>query len=162
MTTPLALVFVNGAAPAVNATNLNLLVTATNGAISDAATEAATARANEVVTNVFSYSGTLVVVAGKSRVYNDSGRALTITATRASVGTAPTGAAVIVTIDMNGISICATTPANRPTIAVGTFTAAGGTPDTTAWAAGAYLSVDIAQVGSTVAGADLTVQVSAK
>ena len=155
---------VQSAAATDATTKANAVTTTSIGAATAAAltAEAATARAAEVVTNVFSYTGALIVVAGKSRVYNDSGRALTITATRASVGTAPTGAAVIVTIDKNGTSIHATTPANRPTIAVSTFTAAGGTPDTTAWAAGEYLSVDIAQIGSTIAGADLTVQVTAK
>lgn len=48
MTTPLSLVFVNGAAPAINGVNLNLIVTATNGAISDAAAAATTASAAAV------------------------------------------------------------------------------------------------------------------
>ena len=113
------------------------------------------------VTNVFSSTGTLIVAAGKSRVYNDSGRTLTILATRASVGTAPTGATLIVDINKGGTTIF-TTQTARPTIALSGFTAAGGTPAVTAWANGEYLTVDIDQVGSTVAGADLTVQVLAQ
>jgi hypothetical protein len=51
-----------------------------------------------------------------------------------------------------------TTQANRPTITAGGNTATG-VPDVTAWNAGEYLTVDISQVGSTTAGANLTVTV---
>jgi hypothetical protein len=106
----------------------------------------------------FSSDGTLAVATGKHRIYNDTGVTLTITGTRASVGTAPTGATLIVDVTKNGTTIF-TTQANRPTIAISGFTAVGGTPQVTAWAAGEYLTVDVDQVGSSVAGADLTVQV---
>jgi hypothetical protein len=107
----------------------------------------------------FSYTGVLTVYTGTARLYNDSGRTLTISSVRASVGTAPTGASVIVDVNKNGTTIF-TTQSARPTIAASGFTATG-TPAVTTWAAGDYLTVDIDQIGSTVAGADLTVTVVA-
>ncbi|HEY5695517.1 MAG TPA: hypothetical protein VIQ80_01650 [Candidatus Saccharimonadales bacterium] len=81
----------------------------------------------------------------------------TIVGTRLMVGTAPTGANLILDIKKNGTTIY-TTQANRPTIVAGaTSGGPGAAPDVTALAAGDYLTVDIAQVGSTVPGADLTV-----
>jgi hypothetical protein len=103
----------------------------------------------------FSSTGTLTVKTGAARYYLEATWA--IVKVRASVGTAPTGAAVIVDVNKNGTTIF-TTQANRPTIAVGANTATG-TPQVTALAAGDYLTVDIDQIGSTVAGSDLTVQV---
>ena len=111
-------------------------------------------------TFLFSADGDQSVTTGQHRVYNDTGQALTISSTRASVGTAPTGAALIVDVRKNGSTIF-TTRANRPTVSAGGFTAVGGTPNVTAWGVGEYLTVDVNQVGSTVAGADLTVQVIA-
>jgi hypothetical protein len=111
-----------------------------------------------VVVTPYSYSGTLVVTTGKFRWYNDTGRTLTITAVRASVGTVPAGTAVIVDVNKNGVTVY-TTQANRPTIAIGGTTATANNPDAASVAAGDYLTVDIDQIGSTTAGADLTVTV---
>lgn len=102
--------------------------------------------------------GTVAVGTGKARLYNDSGRTLTILSTRASVGTAPTGASLIVDANLNGTTIF-TTQSKRPTIATGTFTDQGEVPDDTTWAAGEYLTFDVDQVGSTIAGAELVVTV---
>lgn len=104
----------------------------------------------------FGVSGTLVVGVGTVRFYFN--RAVTVTNVRVSVGTQPTGASVIVDVNKNGTTIF-TTQGNRPTIAVSTNLDATSTPDVTAFAAGDYLTVDIDQVGSTIAGADLSVQV---
>lgn len=65
--------------------------------------------------------------------------------------TAPTGASLIVDINKNGTTIF-TTQANRPEIAIGEHSDDSGTPNITALAAGDRLSVDIDQVGSTIAG----------
>lgn len=105
----------------------------------------------------FSQSGTVSVKTGTQRLYNDTGRTLTIQKVRATLGTAPTGATFIADINKNGTTIFTTT-GNRPTIAISGNTATG-VPDVTSWADGEYLTVDIDQVGSTVAGADLVVQV---
>jgi hypothetical protein len=47
----------------------------------------------------------------------------------------------------------------RPTIVDGALLSAAATPDVTTVAAGDLLSVDIDQVGSSIAGSDLTVVV---
>lgn len=104
-------------------------------------------------------SGALTVAAGTSRIYNDTGRTLTITGIRASVGTAPTGAAILVDVNKNGTTLF-TTQGNRPTIAISGNTSGKVTnADVTSLASGDYLTVDVDQIGSTVAGADLVVQV---
>lgn len=108
----------------------------------------------------FSVPGGLGTSVGAARIYNDTGQAMTIESVRASVGTAPSGAQVIVDVNLNGVTIF-TTQANRPTIAIGGNTNKA-TPAVTSWPDGGYLTVDIDQVGSTVAGADLVVQVRAK
>lgn len=105
----------------------------------------------------FSISGAAYVTAGQGRVYIKSSR--TITRVRASVGTAPTGASLIVDVLKNGTSIYSGTPANRPTIAAGSYTALGGTPTTTTFVSGDYITVSVVQIGSGVAGSDLTVSI---
>lgn len=81
----------------------------------------------------------------------------TILGVTAAVGTAPTGASLIMDVNKNGTTIFST-QGNRPTIAVSTnATSTEPTPNTTAIAAGDYLTTDIDQIGSTVAGSDLTV-----
>lgn len=103
---------------------------------------------------LFSRQGPLTVLAGTHRYYVESNA--TISTVRAAVGTAPTGTSLIVDVNKNGTTIYGT-QANRPTIAVSANTATGGTASVTSLAAGDYLTVDIDQVGSTVAGSDLTV-----
>lgn len=105
----------------------------------------------------FSVSGAAYVTAGQGRVYIESSR--TITRVRASVGTAPTGASLIVDVLKNGTSIYSGSPANRPTITAGTYTALGGTPTTTTFVSGDYITVSVVQIGSSVAGSDLTVSI---
>lgn len=106
----------------------------------------------------FSISGALTVQTGAHRIYNDTGVPLTIRSVRASVGTAPTGAAIRVDVNKNGTSIF-TTQGNRPNIAVSTFTSKVTNMDVTSIADGEYLTVDVDVIGSTVAGSDLTVAV---
>jgi hypothetical protein len=83
---------------------------------------------------------------------------LTIVKVKAHVKTAPTGATLIVDVNKAGTTIF-TNQANRPTIAIGATDDDSGTPDVTALAEGNVLSIDIDQIGSTVAGADLTLEV---
>jgi hypothetical protein len=102
----------------------------------------------------FAFAGPLIVVTGTSRCRFPM--AATIIGVSAACGTAPTGASVKVDVHKNGTTIY-TTQGNRPDIAVSTNAASETTPDVTAMAAGDYLTVDVDQVGSTIAGADLTV-----
>jgi len=83
---------------------------------------------------------------------------LTIVKVKLVVKTAPTGAAIIVDVNKAGTTIF-TNQANRPTIAIGATSGDSGTPDVTALAEDDKITVDIDQVGSTVAGANLTVEV---
>lgn len=108
---------------------------------------------------VYTISGTLSTSTGALRLYNHSASAWGLSLIYISVGTAPTGASIIVDVLINGTSIFNVTPANRPEIAASAYTGVSGVPDTKSIAAGEYFTVDVTQVGSTVAGADLTVQI---
>lgn len=103
----------------------------------------------------WSMSGTLSVAAGGLGFRAPI--ALEIQHARLSVSTAPTGADLIVDINKNGTTMF-TTQANRPRIAAGAYTESATTaPDVVSVAAGDRLTVDIDQVGSTVAGSNLVV-----
>lgn len=106
----------------------------------------------------FSRSGALTVGTGSADFMFPY--AVTILGISASVTTAPTGASVILDVDKNGTTIF-TNQANRPTIAASaTATASEVTNmDVTSFAAGDKIRVNIDQIGSTVAGSNLTVVV---
>ena len=87
--------------------------------------------------------------------------ALTLTKVRLVVDTAPTGANLIVDVHTGtgaGTTIF-TTQANRPTIVAGSKTGVSVAPDVTSIAEGDEFSVYIDQVGSSVAGSDLTIEI---
>jgi hypothetical protein len=109
---------------------------------------------------IWSKQGTLVVGTGVLRIYNDTGKTLTFVKVRISVGTAPTGATIIVDVNKNGTTIF-TTQGGRPVIAISGNTGTSTAMDVTTLADGDYLTVDIDQIGSTIAGSDLTIQVLA-
>lgn len=80
--------------------------------------------------------------------------AMTLTDVRLSVLTAPTGAAILVDVNEGGSTIFST----RPSIAISSKTSVGGTPaviSDAALADDAEITVDIDQVGSTIAGVGL-------
>lgn len=84
-------------------------------------------------------------------------RAGTIVKVFAYAKTAPTGAALIFDINKNGTSIWNTTPANRIQIAAGANSGTQTSFDTTSLAEGDTITIDIDQIGSTVAGQDITI-----
>ena len=84
--------------------------------------------------------------------------ACTITNVRATVGAAPTGASLILDLHKGGTTLF-TTQANRPTITAGSYTDLTSTPDVTAIAKDDYLQLYCDQVGATVPGSDLHVQI---
>lgn len=86
---------------------------------------------------------------------------LTITKVYVNVKTAPTDADLIIDINKNGTSIWNSTQANRATISDGATSGTQTSFDTTSLSEGDILTLDIDQIGSTVAGADLTVVVKA-
>ena len=73
--------------------------------------------------------------------------------------TGPTGADAIFDIAKNGTSIWNSTQANRIKITAGGTTGSQTSFDTTAVAAYDILTIDIDQVGSIIAGQDITIQV---
>lgn len=91
-------------------------------------------------------------------------KGLTITKVYAYVKTVPTGASLIFDINLNGTSIWNATQANRITIpaADADGKATQTSFDTTALAEENILTLDVDQVGSTVAGADATVTIKTK
>lgn len=82
----------------------------------------------------------------------------TITGVSVAAGTAPTGGASTITVDVNvaGTTIY-TTQANRPAIAVGAFSAVGGAAAANTFTAGQVVTVDIDAVGSTEPGRNVSV-----
>lgn len=107
----------------------------------------------------FTYAGTLAV--GSMVVRLHAPVAGTITNVTATVNTAPTGANLIIDIHKAGVTIF-TTQANRPTIIAGNNDDLSSTPDVTSFNADDLFTCDIDQVGSTIAGADLIVQIRYK
>lgn len=105
----------------------------------------------------FSKQGALTTTTGASRLPIDG--ACTIVGTRLMVGTAPTGADIVIDVNKNGSTIY-TTQANRPRITAGQNSGGPGVaPNVTSLAAGDYVTVDVDQVGAAVAGSDLTVTI---
>ena len=102
----------------------------------------------------FSVAGDLTTKTGAHRIYLEGDYA--IESVRASVGTPSSGTNVIVDINRNGSTIYGT-QANRPSIATASYTALGGAYSNGVFSANDYLMVDVDQVGSVAAGADLTV-----
>ena len=102
--------------------------------------------------------GVLEVGAGAAKIYNLTGAEMTITRVHLAVGTAPSGAAIIVDVNIGGTTIF-TTQSNRPQIAAAGTSGESTTIEAGTLANGAYLTVDIDQVGSGPAGADLVVSI---
>ena len=85
--------------------------------------------------------------------------AVTLTKMRLVINTGPTGANLIVDIHTGtgaGTTIF-TTQGNRPTITDGSLTGVSVAPDVTAIAEAVEFSVYVDQIGSTIAGSDLTI-----
>ena len=95
----------------------------------------------------YNYDGTLVVNTGSKRLYMV--RAGTFGTFDMYVKTAPSGAALTVTVNKNGSSI------GTGTIADGATSGTGQSLSPTSFSAGDYLTVDITQIGSSTAGEDL-------
>lgn len=108
----------------------------------------------------FAILGDLTVASGVFRIYNLTGAALTISKVHIAVNTAPTGATILADVNENGTTIF-TTQGNRPSIAISAFTGETTTIDADSWDDENYVQVDVDQIGSTIAGADLTVTIVA-
>jgi hypothetical protein len=145
------------AAPSTPSTGLVELYAKSDGLVyakDDAGNEYLLTHAVEAY--AWSMEGVITTKTGALRVYCEF--AGVIESVRASVSVAPTGASILVDINKNGTTIYGT-QGNRPTIAASGFTGVGGTASGATVAAGDYITVDIDQIGSTVAGSNLTVVV---
>jgi hypothetical protein len=85
--------------------------------------------------------------------------AMTVTSVRASVGTAPTGSTLIVDINENGTSILSTKLSIDATEKTSTTAATPAVLSDSALADDAEITIDIDQIGSTIAGAGLKVTI---
>jgi hypothetical protein len=83
----------------------------------------------------------------------------TIRSITTAVTTAPTGAALVCDVNVAGTTVF-TTQANRPSIAATEFSDNSAAVQAGTFAAGDVISVDVDQVGSTIAGANLSVLVT--
>jgi hypothetical protein len=99
------------------------------------------------------FSGPLIAKTGSLRWYPEA--ACTLVSCTAFVGTAPTGAALVVDVNKNGTSVLA----SPLSVAAGTNSSSVTTPTTTAMTATDYLIFDIDSIGSTEPGRDLTIRV---
>lgn len=124
----------------------------------DNTVSAAVAAVPRYIPATFSATGALSTFTGASRFICPV--ACQLASVTASVGTAPTGLALIVDVDKNGTTIFGT-QANRPTIPISLNSVI--TPSTaatvTSFAAGDAITVDLDQIGSGTAGSDLQVTV---
>jgi hypothetical protein len=107
---------------------------------------------------VFTVESAVAISTGALRIYNCLGKTATISEVFLSAGTAPTGAALIVDVNLDGTTIF-TTQSNRPQIAADANTGNTTTIEVASWQDGHYLTMDVDQVGSGTAGSDLTVHV---
>lgn len=107
---------------------------------------------------LFTREGVLTATAGTIKVPNHTGRALTIAGVYLDVTTVPSGSAIIVDINKNGTTIF-TNQAHRPQIADGASSGNTIDIDVPTWADNEFLTMDVDQIGSVVAGADLTASI---
>lgn len=110
----------------------------------------------DTVPFIFSSAGAQTVKTGPSKVPLLGGG--TIVAVKGYLNTAPTGATFIVDVNKNGTTIYGT-QANRPTWSVSANAATVGAHSVTTYANNDVLSVDVDQIGSSIAGSDLVVVV---
>lgn len=108
-------------------------------------------------TFVFTVIGTLTTGTNQTPVLIVPS-SLTIEKAYALVKTAPTGADLIIDINVGGTSIWNVTQANRLTISAGDTTGTQTSFDTTSLSENDQLTLDLDQIGSTVGGESLTVE----
>lgn len=100
---------------------------------------------------------TTALTTGTAKVTFRMPFAMTLTAVRASVTTAPTGSTIIVDINEGGVSILSTKLSIDATEKTSTTAASAAVISDTDLADDAEITIDIDQVGSTIAGAGLKV-----
>lgn len=157
LTTPLS--GANIAAGAIDSAHLAAGVVGPTQLAAGAVGLAALANPNAYQTITFFVGGAQTT--GNTKAGAIVGVAGTIVDVRAYLDTAPTGSSFIVDVNKNGTTLF-TTAANMPTIAASANASSTTLPDITAVAAGDRLTIDVDQIGSTVAGSGLYVTVTIK
>jgi hypothetical protein len=138
----------------VDATGLNVV-----GAITDDGVAVSLAGHSHTLVFPFCTTGTLAVTTDTTALRFRLPFAIVVTGVYATVSTCPTGADIIVDVHKDGTTLF-TTQGLRPVIAATAYdSGAVDVPDVTACAADTYLTVNVDQIGSTIAGANLTVGV---
>lgn len=110
----------------------------------------------------FERSGTVATGALPKRFVNGGQTPLVVQRVQTAVGTAPTGAALAVDVKINGTSVF-NAAGDRASIAASQTRGEAvptKTGDDIVLKPGQHLTVEVTQVGSTVAGSDLSVQVT--
>lgn len=105
---------------------------------------------------VFPITGSLAVGSDLAPLHHDAMETGVLTEVRARLKTAPTGAALKIDINVGGTSIW-NSGNDRLSVSAGQLTGSTTTITNTTITKGDKLTIDIDQVGSTVAGADLIV-----
>lgn len=105
---------------------------------------------------VFPVTGSLTEGADKAPLWHEAFENMTLTEVRAVCKTAPTGQAIIIDINDDGTSIW-NSGAERLQIAAGTTSGSTTTITNTSVGKGSIITLDIDQIGSGTAGANLTV-----
>lgn len=104
---------------------------------------------------IYFFGNALVVGQHPQRIVNHYGSPRVLSKVVLYASTAPTGSSIIVDVLVNNVTIF-TNPANRPVIATSANNGSSTVINAPSWAAGAYMEVVLAQVGSTIAGSNLT------
>lgn len=110
---------------------------------------------------VVTIAGAVTAGVGKGRYVNNTGETLRLRTVDLIAGTAPTGADLLVDVNVEGATAFSV-QANRAKITAGQKTgssvpARAGVPVDVA--PGEVVTIDVDQIGSTVAGSDLTIEV---
>jgi len=156
---------------ASNSASLNNIAGSSYAQLSSANFTSASVGSNPIYTKstapyqpqTFFYTGSVAVYTSSSRFYNDTGGTRSIISVRASVGSAPTGSAMLIDVRKNGTSASNTIfTGSSISIPATSFTSGASTSfnSGSSLTTNDYLTVAISQVGSTAAGSDLTVQVN--
>lgn len=110
------------------------------------------------ISTVFTFEGALEVKSNPLRIYNRYTMNREITEVFINAATAPTGADLIVDVNIDGSTIWPT-QSNRVKILDGANTGVYAFGSPPAWDIGSYITVDIDQVGATIPGSDLVIQI---
>lgn len=105
--------------------------------------------------SVIAKAGTLALETGTMRIYNQTGRTLSISKLHASVGTASGGADITLQVRYDGSGDIG----SPVTVASGANTGSQTLGSAFSWTDGHYLTLNITQVGSSTAGSDLVMVV---